>query len=213
VTASTIYYPGNGDKVDFIAYYPYVSSITTLGNYSVNVTTQTTPAAIDLLYAKATNGSSGYDKSNTSAVALTFGHQLCKLTLNTSVPAGSTQFASSDLTTMTVSIAGMNTTALFNLATGALGTASNVAAITPRTVAAGAKYEAILLPIAFTGVSVTFGITAGNNPGDYVWNVPNDTFEAGKEYVYNISFTGDGAVSVSGTINDWEVVNKPGHDF
>jgi hypothetical protein len=204
--ANTVYYPINGDKVDFIAYYPYASSITSLGNYSVNVATQTTPAAIDLLYAKATNNSSGYDKDNASPIALTFSHQLSKLTLNISTLAASTGITAADLTSMTVRIAGLNTQASFNLATGALGTASAKATITPLTVTAGAKYEAILLPDNFSGVSVTFGITAGNNPGNYVWNVPAGAFDAGKEYVYSISFTGAGGdISVTGTINPWEI--------
>jgi hypothetical protein len=206
-TSNTVYYPMNGNKVDFIAYYPYTSSITSLGAYSVNVSTQTAPAAIDLLYAKATNSGNGYDKANTSPIALSFSHQLFKLTLNISAPAGSTQITPGDLTTMTVRIAGMNTQAQFNLANGTLGTASNVANITPLMVTAGAKYEAILLPGDFSGVSVTFGITAGNNPGDYVWNIPDGAFEAGKEYVYSVSFTGaPGDVSVTGVINPWEVV-------
>jgi hypothetical protein len=211
--ANTVYYPTNGDKVDFIAYHPYTSSIVSLGNYSVNVATQTTPADIDLLYAKATNSGSGYDKTNTSAVALAFSHKLCKLTLNTSVAPEATQITAADLNTMTVTIVGMNTQAPFNLATGTLGTASNVAAITPRTATAGQQYEAILLPATFTGVSVTFGVTAGSSPGDYLWNIPADTFEEGKEYVYSISFTGPKAIAVTGTINDWVVENKPEHDF
>jgi hypothetical protein len=209
---NTIYYPVNGDKVDFITYYPYQSSITTLGNYPVNVATQTTPAAIDLLYATANNSGSGYDKSNASAVALTFDHKLSKLTLNTSVAAGSTEIIAADLLTMTVTIAGMNTQASFNLAAGTLGAGSSKANITPKTVTAGAKYEAILLPENFTGVTVTFSISAGNGAGNYVWNVPNGTFEAGKDHVNAITFT-DSGISVTGTINDWIVENGSGHTF
>jgi hypothetical protein len=205
--ADTIYYPVNGDKVDFIAYYPYVSSISTLGAYAVNVSDQSAPAAIDLLYAKADNSSAGYDESNTSSVALTFSHKLSKLTLNIAAPTASTLITAPDLASMTVSIAGLNTQASFNLAAGTLGAASAPAAITPYVVTAGAKYEAILLPGDFSGVSVTFGVTAGSSPGNYVWNIPNGAFEAGKEYVYSVSFTGaSNDVSVTGVINPWELV-------
>jgi hypothetical protein len=204
--ADTVYYPVNGDKVNFIAYYPYVPSIATLGAYAVNVSDQSAPAAIDLLYAKAT-GTGGYDQTNTSPVALSFGHKLSKLTLNIAAPAPSTQIIAADLASMTVSIAGLNTQASFDLAAGTLGAGSNKAAITPLAVTAGAKYEAILLPGDFSGVSVSFGITQGSAPGNYVWNVPNGAFEAGKEYVYSVSFTGDpGEVSVTGTIAPWDVV-------
>jgi hypothetical protein len=208
----TVYYPVNGDKVDFIAYYPYALSITTLGAYPVNVANQSNPAAIDLLYAKATNGGSGYDKTNAFPVTLSFSHQLSKLTLNVSAPEASTQITPADLTTMTVSIAGLNTSASFNLAAGTLGAASVPAAITPRTVTAGEKYEAILLPGSFSGVSVTFTITDGKNPDAYVWNLNADTFQAGKEHVYSVSFT-DGAIAVTGVITDWTVENGQNHVF
>jgi hypothetical protein len=208
-STDTVYYPINGDKVDFIACYPYASSIASLGAYPVNVADQSNPAAIDLLYAKATNSSNGYDKTNALPVTLSFSHQLSKLTLNVSAPISSTQIAPADLTGMTVSIAGLNTQAQFDLTAGTLGSGSNVTNITPFTATAGAKYEAILLPGSFSGVSVTFGITAGNNPGNYVWNVPDGAFETGKEYVYNISFTGTaGDVSVTGAINPWDVIDS-----
>jgi hypothetical protein len=210
---NTVYYPVNGDKVDFISYYPYVASITTLGAYSVDVSDQSTPATIDLLYAKATNSGNGYDKTNTSAVALSFSHQLCKFTLNTSVAGDATQIFAADLTDMTISIAGMNTEASFNLAAGTLGAGSSVAAITPRTATAGAKYEAILLPGSFSGVTVTFVISTGAGAGTYVWNVPDDAFEAGKEYVNDITFTDAGTVSVTGTIVDWVPETGAGHTF
>jgi hypothetical protein len=206
---NTVYYPINGDKVDFIAYYPYTSSITSLGAYSVNVSNQSNLAAINLLYAKATNSGNGYNKTNATPVALSFNHQLSKLTLNIAQPISSTQITAADLTSMTVRIDGLNTEASFNLATGTLGAASNVKTITPFTETAGAKYEAILLPGSFSGVSVTFTITAGSNPGVYVWNVPNGAFEAGKEYVYNIAFTGtSGNISVTGIINAWDVISS-----
>jgi hypothetical protein len=211
--ANTIYYPVNGNKVDFIAYYPYASSIAARWEpYSVDVSTQTAPAAIDLLYATANNGGAGYNTSNSSPVALAFNHKLSKLTLNISSPEGAIPAA--DLAAMTVSIAGLNTKGAFNLANGTLGSASNKAPITPRMVTAGAQYEAILLPGTFTGVTVTFTITAGSAAGAYVWNVPDGAFDAGKEYIHNVVITGDrDAISVTGTIDDWEVVNGTGPNF
>ncbi len=65
-TGNEIFYPMDGSKVDFIAYYPYESSVTAIDNtIDVNVSgTQTTAsqAGIDLLWAKADNSTAGYDK-------------------------------------------------------------------------------------------------------------------------------------------------------
>jgi hypothetical protein len=212
--ANTIYYPVNGDKVDFIAYYPYDQLITTLGDYSVDVSNQTASADIDLLYATANNGDAGYDKNSSSLIALTFNHKLSKLTLNITNEEDVTQITAADLAAMTVSIAGLNTKATFNLAAGTLGAGSTKAAITPRTVTAGAKYEAILLPETFTGATVTFAIPTGSSAGNYNWTIPDGAFDSGKEYVYTVAFTGtNGAISVTGTIDPWIVVNGTGPEF
>lgn len=54
-TAQTIYYPQSG-SVDFYAYYPHSTTITD-GIYKINVASQTSLSAIDLMTAKVVNKS------------------------------------------------------------------------------------------------------------------------------------------------------------
>jgi hypothetical protein len=212
-TVNDIYYPANGGKVDFIAYYPYQSSIATLGSYNVIVSNQSTPAAIDLLYAKATNSGNGYDKTHTSPIALNFAHKLSKLELSVSATTAS-GITSAELAAMTVKITGLKTTASFDLATGTLGAAATPADITLHTVTAGSLYDAILLPTgAFTDgeLTVTFTITGGINDGTYTWNVPAGAFDPATQYNYAVAIGGGGVVTgvMTGGITSWEPGGSP----
>ena len=195
VAVNEIYYPQSG-KVDFISYYPYDGSLSG-DTYNVNVATQTTPAEIDLLWAKADNSGTGYDKGNTSAVALGFSHKLTKLVLKTTAGAGV-----NSLTGMTVSIKGMNTTNTFDVKAGTFGTAAAPAPITPLTVTDGAQYEAIILErtvAALGDVTVEFTVD-----GDvFVWQVPAGTaFNSGEEHTWNITIKRTG-IDFTGTITNW----------
>lgn len=201
--ATTIYYPVNTPaKVDFIAYHPYESSVADWV-YPVNVSTQTPQTNIDLMYATADNSGQGYDKTSTN-VDFTFDHQLVKLIINVSTGAGVTGTVSS------VSIAGMNTSAKFDLKGSAgltdLGTPQ---AIVPYTATAGTKYEAILLPMAALSAAntVTFTTTTGET---FTWVMANNItgLAAGRIYVYYITLT-KYAVNASGSISNW-TVGTPG---
>ncbi|MFA7583910.1 MAG: fimbrillin family protein, partial [Proteiniphilum sp.] len=68
-----IYYPENGAAVDFMAYYPYSSTITNF-LYPINLTDQSVDMTVhDLMRAKMDNGGHGY---TTGPVSFTFEHQL-----------------------------------------------------------------------------------------------------------------------------------------
>lgn len=193
VAGNEMYYPVDGSAVSFIAYYPYKPAVTSLGNIDVDVSSQTNQPAIDLLWS---NNATGYSKTNTEAVSLNFSHMLSKLVIN----ATAHESVGATLSGMKVIIKGMNTRNTFNLATGALGTASTKVDITPRTIADGSAYDAIILPEAYNagGVTVEFGVGADT----FIWEVPAITFAAGKEYIYDIMLTRTG-VQVTGTINGW----------
>ncbi|MDR1666086.1 MAG: fimbrillin family protein [Bacteroidales bacterium] len=197
---NVIYYPNDGSSVDFIAYYPYQASITALSTFPVDVSNQSSPAAIDLLYAATTTG---YSKSHTGTVPLAFSHQLSKLTLN--VTAG-TGVNSSDLANLSIAIQGLNTAATFHLADGTLSGAGAVANITPFTVTAGATYAALVIPqtIASGTVSIEFSIAAITY--SKTWNMPSGVIEKGVEYRYDVVLSSSGA-DVTGTINDWQTGN------
>lgn len=198
-----IYYPQAG-SVNFIAYYPWTATSNIVNNlYPVNVATQSDLAAIDLLWATATGtGDNGYDKNNTSPIALEFSHQLTKLILNTTAGAG---LSDSDLTGMTITIKGMNTENTFNVKTAEFGTAKTIAPINPKTITNGVQYEAIILEREVENDGdVTVEFKLANSDADlFVWNVPAGTkFNSGEEHTWNITIKRTG-VSVTGTIKPW----------
>jgi hypothetical protein len=198
-TADAIYLPDNGSKVDFIAYYPYLSTLTNLGSCSLNVggNQQDKLPTLDLLYATtASTAPAGYDNTGTGQVAFTFRHQLTKLTMNVEAGDGVT---ASDLAGLTVTVKGLNTQSSFNLASGSLGAVSAITNITPHMT--GSKYEAIILPqtIAANTVTVDF-VTAAF--GTFVWSVPAGTFDPEKDYTHTVQVSRTGIV-VTGSIIPW----------
>lgn len=65
-----IYLPESG-SVDFIAYYPYTTNVS--GNkIAINVSDQSNPAAIDLIYS---NGTKGVEAATATNISLGFTHQ------------------------------------------------------------------------------------------------------------------------------------------
>jgi hypothetical protein len=196
-TTEEINYPADGSNVDFIAYYPYQTTITN-NIYPVNVADQTQQNKIDLLYA---NNVTGANKNKPNA-QLQFGHKLSKVELTIAAGTGV-----SSLTGLTVTYNGFNTTANFDLATGTLAAGANPAAIKAKTTAGTTTTaaEAILLPVAsVAGAKVEFKI--GNET--YTWTLPSSTtYEAGKKYSYNITLQeqagNNAAIVASGNITDW----------
>lgn len=192
-----INYPADGSNVDFIAYYPYQTTITN-NIYPVNVADQTQQNKIDLLYANNVNGAN----KNKPNAQLQFGHKLSKIELTVAAGTGV-----SSLSGLTVTYNGFNTTANFDLATGTLAAGANPASIKAKTTAGTTTTaaEAILLPVAsVAGAKVEFKI--GNET--YTWTLPSSTtYEAGKKYSYNITLQeqagNNAAIVASGNITDW----------
>lgn len=191
VTGDELYYPMDGGTVGFIAYYPYASG-TALGNINVTIGDQTDQPSFDLLYSSGATGS----KASTTPVALTFEHKLAKIVMNCTADAS----VGTALTGMTVTIKGMNTANTFDLSTGTLGTPGTVAAITPRTVADGSEYDAIIMPGSYLADVITVEFTVGTDT--FTWNVGATSFEGGNEYSYDVTLTRTG-VNVTGTITPW----------
>lgn len=195
-----IYYPDNGDKVDFVAYYPYATTLT--GNaYAVDVTEQSSQPAIDLLYSiNATNK----DKSVTAPVQLTFKHQLAKIVLNITKDA-----TIPTLEGLKVAVTGTKTKGAFALLNGVLTPDDNsVQNIAAKVSNAGTLAETIILPVnGLSGATITF--TIGDKTKS--WNIPEgQNYVAGSQYTYPVVIkeTG-GQISVSfgdATIDDWTPV-------
>jgi formylglycine-generating enzyme required for sulfatase activity len=203
-----IYFPQSG-QVDFTAYYPRKATGTGPGEingyvYSIDLSNQSDPAALDLLYARQTGMS-----KQTATVNLSFTHVLSKITLH--VKKG-TDLGAVDFSVATATLGGMPAAAGFDLAAGAVineGAAAGFQALkTATSTGFDASYEALLLPqAAAPGREVVF--TAGGNP--YTWPIPDDLiFEAGKNYIYSLSAhvagveTESAATAPIGTITPWE---------
>lgn len=89
VSGNPIYYPRTGN-VDFYVYYPYTAvrgndfgQLDDKYDYRIDLSDQSDPAAIDVLYAEAKNVAPGSEP-----VDLTFRHVLSKITLDVTAGAG-----------------------------------------------------------------------------------------------------------------------------
>lgn len=198
---ASIHYPlSEAQKVDFIAYHPHSNAVADFV-YPIDLSTQTPQTAIDLMTAKADKSGAGYTKADGrtgGVVNFAFNHQLAKLVVDVTKDAS----VSGKITS--VSITGMNTTANFDLkAAAGITSPGNPAAITPCTITAEQKYEAILLPVSPLGAAhtVTFATDAGET---YVWKMHEQisALDAGKIYTYAVNVT-KYAVTANGSINKW----------
>jgi endonuclease G len=197
-TSDTIFYPVNGNSVNFISYYPYQAGLALTDDYAVNVVNQQNAIDIDLLYVKTTG--TAYSKATQATpVSLHFGHQLSHWVLNTKPASGLT---AADLEGMTVTVKGLNTQVKFNLSSMALSDLSVVDGIALKVVTSGKQFEAILIPQAIGSDQVTVEFTTVKNE-TFVWKVPASALETNKEYTYNVTISRTG-ISVTGEIEDWE---------
>lgn len=202
-----ICYPVNDPaKVDFIAYHPYNAGVSDF-TYPVDVLNQDSQTAIDLMYATNNNGGAGFDKNdgiNKTAVNFAFTHKLAKLVLKVTKDASVT----GDIAAVTIK--GMKPNTTCDLKTGALGAATGTATdITPATITANSRYEAILLPVTYDDThSVVFTVNGKN----YVWEMKTGTIPnlaAGRIHTYDVNVT-QHAVDATGSIEPWNVVSGSG---
>lgn len=193
---SALYYPSDGSTVDFVAYYPYAASLT--GNlYKVNVTDQTKPADIDLLYS---NNATGFAKGTTNNPQLQFAHKLSQIVFNITKDA-----TVPSLDGLTITFKGLNTTADFALSDGTL---TNEAAPTDiRALVNGAEASAIMIPAAaLTGVKVVFVLNGKTFEADY----PQTELVGGSKYTHNVKLSDQNGQPVitmdAATISPWNEV-------
>jgi len=175
-----ITYPKDGKAVDFIAYYPYLSTMND-DLYPINLSHQAASlVAHDLLYARSNNGGSGH---TAGTVSLGFTHQLTKIIINlVDNETGAT--LTPDAGGMIIK--GMNTTANFNLKTGLLSGATTSTDITPYM--NGSSTEAILLPFTVNDKHAAVITVEGNK---FLWTM-SDKFsglamQAGYSYTFKVT--------------------------
>ncbi len=205
-----IYLPESGN-VDFIAYYPYTTSVS--GNkLAVNVSDQSNPAAIDLIYS---NGTKGVAATTSTTIKLGFTHQLTKVTLNVTKDE-----TIETLNGLGVNIKGISTEGEFNLADGTLtataGTNNKDVAMYIDAQGTTATATAIILPTAASTDQTSLNLTFNLNGQSFTHTISDASiFEKGTNVSFyaNLSIkNGKPVVSVgNATINDWG--EKPGGDI
>lgn len=205
-----IYLPESG-SVDFIAYYPYTTSVS--GNkIAVNVSDQSKPAAIDLIYS---NGTKGIEATSATTVDLAFTHQLTKITLNVTKDA-----TVETLSGLGVTMKGISTEGEFNLADGTLtataGTNNKDVAMYIDAQGTTATATAIILPTAASTDQTSLNLTFNLNGQSFTHTISDASiFEKGTNVSFNAKLSinnGKPVVTVgNATINNW--TEKPGGDI
>lgn len=209
-TGQEIYYPLDADNhVDFIAYYPYTATegLSMDSQIPVTTTDQSRQPAFDMMWAKADNTGSGYNKNFDANIPLEFTHRLARITMNCKFDAN-TGIADFD-DASTVTIKGMNTATTFAVRDGAIGTPATVADMVARksTTASGYQgtYDAIIVPATYPAGSVTVEFFV--NSEIYVWKVDATEFASGNDYVYDVLITRTG-VKATGSISPWVTMTQ-----
>ncbi|MGL4519848.1 MAG: fimbrillin family protein [Phocaeicola sp.] len=197
------YYPADGSAVDFVAYYPYQSNLSGF-NYAVNVTDQSNPEAIDLLYSNDAKG-----MSHDSNASMMFHHKLTRMVLTIKEMNGSNLVEG-----VQVSLNGMHTQGTFALADATLaltsGSKADVAAKMYAQTSGAAQAELIMLPeVAEAGASLTFTHpTAGTFV--HAFQV-GEEFKTGTQVNIEVILSGSGSdnkvVVLSSNITPWEEVD------
>lgn len=177
---TSLEYPSDGSAVDFIAYYPFQS---TLDNYiyEVDVTDQSKPEKIDLLYADNLK-----NRTHTSVTGnLQFYHQLSQLILNLS------SSDNTDLSNLTVSISGVKTKADFNLADGSLAVDEKSGAVVDMR-RIGNAAEAILLPTNIVdGIKLT--LTLNGKVKEVTLPSSISSLEKATKYTFSVNIKNGGS--------------------
>lgn len=203
-----IYLPESGN-VDFIAYYPYTTSVS--GNkLAVNVSDQSNPAAIDLIYS---DGTKGISATTATTISLGFTHQLTKITLNVSKDE-----TIETLNGLGVNMKGISTEGEFNLADGTLTATAgtNNKDVAMYVDAQGTTATAIIFPTAASTDQTSINLTFNLNGQSFTHTISDvSSFEKGTNVKFNAKLSinnGKPVVTVgTATIEDW--TEKPGGDI
>lgn len=197
-----VFYPQDGSNVDFVAYYPYKSSLTNY-SYPVDVSDQTVPANIDVLYANTANtNSNGYNK-NSGTVDLQFNHVLSKLSFTLISGTGSPNLAGAK-----IEITNLATTANISLANGTVAATNSGQTLTANTATDGLSSSAIVIPQTLSGNKLV--VTLTDNASKFEWNFPANTeLQIGKNHQYEITVSKTGITVSSSGITSWIGTGDP----
>ena len=182
------------DVVDFIAYYPYKTTVSTV--YDIFLSEQSNQKQIDLLYS---NNAKGETKSSKN-IELVFNHVLSKIVIN-AMPANG--LVAEDLIGLSITIDSVFSEGSFNLVSGELVSSGQKSSIKMKTETNGSSSEAIILPELTSGAGFTIKLASGHIYGA---DFPQEQqFISGHNYIYNITITKTGIILSPIEIEDWIV--------
>ncbi|MDR2496592.1 MAG: fimbrillin family protein [Tannerellaceae bacterium] len=211
-TGQTIYYPSNGDDVEFIAYYPWKPG----GGggimdykYPIDVSNQADTTHLDLLYVAENNTGIGYAKAQAhSVVHLQFEHMLAKIIVNvTTDPRPSPGI---DIPGMTVTINSMPAQAKFELGSANitdLGTGKPIGmyGLPEPTSGYDTTYQAIVIPHTVVSGAEQIQFVSGNGR-QFTWTIPVATvasFDPGLVYTFNLTLQDEAHILFDANISKW----------
>ncbi len=169
--------PYTGTKVDFIAYYPQKTTISSY-SYPVNLSDQSKQTDIDLLYS---DNAKEITTSNPS-VNLNFIHQLSKIVLN--ITSNKSDYSLSGLR---VKIANVGITASFSLIDGSLGAPQTIGSIALKMSADGSSAEAILMPSTDLSDKTLIFVVGEDSYTIPLTTITNlSSFDKSTKYTFNI---------------------------
>ena len=197
-----VYFPFNKEKVDFISYYPYRSSLDGL-NFKIDVSDQSNLSAIDLMYSDNAKNKN----SDNNAVDLNFEHQLTKVVFTIDV-----NNSGKDLSDISAKITNINSIADFSLIDGTIANKGTPKDVTLNVNDSGTVLQGILLPdndlsnkslvIDIAGTTYTYPLNSTSTI---------KAFEKSKKCTYNITLNaGQGPIieSVNAKVTDWVTVSE-----
>lgn len=191
----TIYFPVDGSKRRFAAYYPYKELTGT--TYEIDLTEQPSlddQASFELLWTGVTGA---YNKEQPK-VALNFDHQYAKITVKVQNGTGIDE---TDLKNITVAMTGMHLKADFDVVTGVMSPTDNPGDLTFWRNANGSAQHALVMPTA-ADKSRTMDFTLGGDT--FRWAIGDKKFDAGKTYDYTVTVNRT-PLGFTATVTGWEV--------
>lgn len=198
----TLYYPINGDPVNFIAYAPYHTEAAT-GYIPVNLSEQDSLSTLDLLYAGRVVGKSATDPE----VWFLFRHVLSKLHFSLYAGEG---FSDENLMGMQVTVRGISTRASFSVMANSLTEHSSPTDSIHITPNRQLTAEAIVLPIDQAG-GIELAFTLQQHTLRYILPA-GQSFLPGTQYNYTVKINNptdpgpspEPSLEIVCSISDWK---------
>ncbi|MFI3319909.1 MAG: fimbrillin family protein [Rikenellaceae bacterium] len=192
-----IYYPTGSSTLSFIAYSPYQDLAD--GLYDVTLTPQSTTEEVALIDLIVANDGVQYS-SATPKANLQLDHKLAKITMTLKDGDG---LDASDLAGVEVKLTNIATEGTYDLKGGTFTPSTADQTITPRTVTANSKFEAIIFPYAVAVFDVEFYLPVTDKT--YTWDLNGEAFTSGKDHDYTITIKENSISISSATLSDWGV--------